>query len=257
MTTNQQPLISHLLELRRRLLRALGAVGLLFLALLYFANDIYHLLALPLLQSLPQGAQMIATDVATPFVIPMKLTLYVSLFLAIPYVLYQIWAFVAPGLYQHERKLVLPLVIASTALYYLGILFAYFIVFPMLFNFFTSTTPDGVTMATDIASYLSFIMGMFFAFGLAFEVPVAVCLLCWSGITNPEALALKRPYFIVGAFVVAMFLTPPDVISQTLLAVPICLLFELGLMMGRFYRKKLPTEQLPADQSPTDKPKAP
>jgi len=243
MTANQQPLISHLLELRRRLLRALGAVGLLFLALLYFANDIYHLLALPLLQSLPQGSQMIATDVTTPFIIPMKLTLYVSLFLAIPYVLYQIWAFVAPGLYQHERKLVLPLVIASTALYYLGILFAYFVVFPMLFSFFTSTTPDGVTMATDIASYLSFIMGMFFAFGLAFEVPVAVCLLCWSGITNPEALALKRPYFIVGAFVVAMFLTPPDVISQTLLAVPICLLFELGLLMGRFYRKKLPTDE--------------
>lgn len=243
MTANQQPLISHLLELRRRLLRALGAVGLLFLALLYFANDIYHLLALPLLQSLPQGSQMIATDVTTPFIIPMKLTLYVSLFLAIPYVLYQIWAFVAPGLYQHERKLVLPLVIASTALYYLGILFAYFVVFPMLFSFFTSTTPDGVTMATDIASYLSFIMGMFFAFGLAFEVPVAVCLLCWSGITNPEALALKRPYFIVGAFAVAMFLTPPDVISQTLLAVPICLLFELGLLMGRFYRKKLPTDE--------------
>ena len=137
MTANQQPLISHLLELRRRLLRALGAVGLLFLALLYFANDIYHLLALPLLQSLPQGSQMIATDVTTPFIIPMKLTLYVSLFLAIPYVLYQIWAFVAPGLYQHERKLVLPLVIASTALYYLGILFAYFVVFPMLFSFFT------------------------------------------------------------------------------------------------------------------------
>ncbi|MGL4205203.1 MAG: twin-arginine translocase subunit TatC [Aeromonadaceae bacterium] len=237
MSQRQQPLIAHLLELRRRLLRAVAAVALLFFALLFFANDIYHMLALPLLQSLPQGAQMIATDVATPFVIPMKLTLYVSLFLAIPYVLYQIWAFVAPGLYQHERRLVLPLVVASASLFYAGMAFAYFVVFPMVFSFFASTAPEGVTMSTDIASYLSFIMGMFFSFGLAFEVPVGVCLLCWSGATTPEKLAEKRPYFIVGAFVVAMFLTPPDVLSQTLLAIPICLLYELGLLMGRAYRK--------------------
>ncbi|MBP8221226.1 MAG: twin-arginine translocase subunit TatC [Aeromonadaceae bacterium] len=245
MTLHQQPLISHLLELRRRLLRSLAAVAALFVVLIYFANDIYHLLALPLLRNMPSGAQMIATDVTTPFMIPMKLTLYVALFVAIPYVLYQIWAFVAPGLYQHERKMVLPLVVASTGLYYLGMLFAYFVVFPMVFSFFAQTAPEGVTMATDIASYLSFIMGMFFAFGLAFEVPVAVCLLCWSGATTPQALAEKRPYFIVGAFVVAMFLTPPDVLSQTLLAVPICLLFELGLLMGRFYRKPAPPEDTP------------
>jgi sec-independent protein translocase protein TatC len=237
MTPSQQPLITHMLELRRRLLRSVAAVGVLFLLLIYFANDIYHLLALPLLQSMPSGTQMIATDVTTPFLIPMKLTLYVALFVAIPYVLFQLWAFVAPGLYQHERKLVLPLVIASTGLYYLGMLFAYFVVFPMMFSFFANTAPEGVTVATDIASYLSFIMGMFFAFGLAFEVPVAVCLLCWSGATTPRELAAKRPYLIVGAFVIAMFLTPPDVLSQILLAVPICLLFELGLLMGRFYRK--------------------
>jgi len=178
---------------------------------------------------------MIATDVATPFLIPMKLTLYVSLLLAIPYVLYQVWAFIAPALYEKERRMVLPLVVASTALFYLGMAFAYFVVFPLLFAFFSSTAPQGVTMATDIANYLGFVMGLFFSFGLAFEVPVAITLLCWSGITTPQALAARRPYFIVGAFVVAMFLTPPDVVSQTLLAVPICLLFELGLLLGRFY----------------------
>jgi sec-independent protein translocase protein TatC len=205
------------------------------LLLISFANQIYHLLAAPLLAALPKGAQMIATDVATPFLIPMKLTLYVSLLLAIPYVLYQVWAFIAPALYEKERRMVLPLVVASTALFYLGMAFAYFVVFPLLFAFFSSTAPQGVTMATDIANYLGFVMGLFFSFGLAFEVPVAITLLCWSGITTPQALAARRPYFIVGAFVVAMFLTPPDVVSQTLLAVPICLLFELGLLLGRFY----------------------
>ncbi len=235
MSENQQPLITHLLELRRRLLKAVGAILLLFLLLISFANQIYHLLAAPLLAALPKGAQMIATDVATPFLIPMKLTLYVSLLLAIPYVLYQVWAFIAPALYEKERRMVLPLVVASTALFYLGMAFAYFVVFPLLFAFFSSTAPQGVTMATDIANYLGFVMGLFFSFGLAFEVPVAITLLCWSGITTPQALAARRPYFIVGAFVVAMFLTPPDVVSQTLLAVPICLLFELGLLLGRFY----------------------
>ena len=235
MSENQQPLITHLLELRRRLLKAVGAILLLFLVLISFANQIYHLLAAPLLAAMPKGAQMIATDVATPFLIPMKLTLYVSLLLAIPYVLYQVWAFIAPALYEKERRMVLPLVVASTALFYLGMAFAYFVVFPLLFAFFSSTAPQGVTMATDIANYLGFVMGLFFSFGLAFEVPVAITLLCWSGITTPQALAARRPYFIVGAFVVAMFLTPPDVVSQTLLAVPICLLFELGLLLGRFY----------------------
>lgn len=245
MNSERQPLIDHLLELRRRLLRGFAAVALVFLLLINFSNSLYHYLAKPLLHNLPQGAQMIATDVATPFIIPMKLTFYVALFLAIPYLLYQLWAFIAPALYRHERQRLLPLVVASTLLYYLGMAFAYFVVFPLMFRFFASITPEGVTMATDIASYLSFIMGMFFSFGLAFEVPIAVALICWSGVATPQQLAAKRPYFIVGAFVVAMFLTPPDVMSQSLLAVPICLLYELGLVLGRLYRK--PEE--PAEKS--------
>lgn len=238
MSRSPQPLIQHLLELRRRLLKSLAVIAILFLGLIYFANDLYHLLALPLLEQMPHGGQMIATDVTTPFVIPMKLTLYVALFASIPYMLYQLWAYVAPGLYQHERRLVLPLVVGSAVLFYAGMAFAYFVVCPLLFTFFATIAPQGVTMATDIASYLSFILGMFFAFGLAFEVPVALCLLCWSGVTSPEQLARQRPYFIVAAFVVAMFLTPPDVLSQTMLAIPLCLLFEVGILLGRFYRQQ-------------------
>ncbi|MFC3913487.1 twin-arginine translocase subunit TatC [Pseudaeromonas sharmana] len=242
MSRSPQPLIQHLLELRRRALKSLAVIAILFLGLIYFANDLYYLLALPLLEQMPHGGQMIATDVTTPFVIPMKLTLYVALLLAIPYLLYQLWAYVAPGLYQHERRLVLPLVIGSAVLFYAGMAFAYFVVCPLLFTFFTAIAPQGVTMATDIASYLGFIMGMFFSFGLAFEVPVALCLLCWSGVTSPEKLTRQRPYYIVAAFVVAMFLTPPDVMSQTMLAVPLCLLFEVGILLGRFYRRQ-PAEE--------------
>jgi len=242
MTESQQPLIQHLIELRSRLLHALTAVGLVFLALFYFANDIYHFVARPLLDSLPRGASMIATDVATPFFIPMKLTLFVSLLLAIPYVLYQLWAFIAPGLYRHERRLVLPLVVSSALLFYAGMAFAYFAVFPVIFGFFTATAPEGVTVATDIASYLDFVLTLFFSFGLAFEIPVAIVLLCWSGVTTPASLAAKRPYFIVVAFVIGMLLTPPDVISQTLLALPICLLFEAGILLGRLYSRPAPQE---------------
>ena len=244
MSRSPQPLIQHLLELRRRLLKSLAVIAILFLGLIYFANDLYHLLALPLLEQMPHGGQMIATDVTTPFVIPMKLTLYVALFASIPYLLYQLWAYVAPGLYQHERRLVLPLVVGSAVLFYAGMAFAYFVVCPLLFTFFATIAPQGVTMATDIASYLSFILGMFFAFGLAFEVPVALCLLCWSGVTSPEQLARQRPYFIVAAFVVAMFLTPPDVLSQTMLAIPLCLLFEVGILLGRFYRQQANPESV-------------
>lgn len=242
MTESQQPLIQHLIELRSRLLRAFAAVGLVFLALFYFANDIYHFVARPLLDSLPHGASMIATDVATPFFIPMKLTLFVALLLAIPYVLYQLWAFIAPGLYRHERRLVLPLVVSSALLFYAGMAFAYFAVFPVIFGFFAATAPEGVTVATDIASYLDFVLALFFAFGLAFEIPVAVVLLCWSGVTTPASLAAKRPYFIVLAFVIGMVLTPPDVLSQTLLAVPICLLFEVGILLGRLYSRQVPQD---------------
>lgn len=233
-----QPLISHLLELRDRLLRVILLVIVIFLGLIYFANDLYVLLAEPLMSNLPQGTQMIATDVASPFFTPIKLTLVLSVFLAMPYCLSQTWAFIAPGLYQHERRLVMPLVFSSAILFYAGMAFAYFVVFPLAFAFLTSVAPDGVTVATDINSYLDFVLKLFFAFGLAFEIPIATVLLCWAGITTPEKLKASRSYVIVGVFVIGMLMTPPDVISQTLLALPMWLLFELGLLFSRFYVKK-------------------
>ncbi|MGI2260265.1 twin-arginine translocase subunit TatC [Shewanella sp. GXUN23E] len=235
---SQQPLIAHLLELRTRLLHAVAAVMLVFICLVYWAQDIYHYIATPLLDVMPQSGSMIATDVAAPFFAPFKLTLILSFFIAIPYVLYQIWAFIAPGLYKHEKRLVVPLLFSSTLLFYLGMAFAYFVVFPVVFGFFTSVAPEGVNIATDINSYLSFVLKLFFAFGLSFEIPVAVVLLCWAGVTTVEDLREKRPYIVVGAFVVGMLLTPPDVISQTMLAVPMLLLFEGGLLAARFYTKK-------------------
>ncbi|WP_028766635.1 twin-arginine translocase subunit TatC [Shewanella fidelis] len=235
--SQQQPLISHLLELRTKLLRAIGSVLFVFICLVYWANDIYHYMATPLMQALPESSSMIATDVAAPFFAPFKLTLVLSFFVAIPYVLYQVWSFVAPGLYKHEKRLVMPLLASSTLLFYLGIAFAYYIVFPVVFGFFTSVAPVGVEVATDISSYLSFILKLFFAFGLAFEIPVAVVLLCWAGVTTPEDLKEKRPYIVVGAFVIGMLLTPPDIISQTMLAVPMLILFEGGLIAARFYSK--------------------
>ena len=233
-----QPLISHLVELRGRLLRAFAAVLLIFLALVYFANNIYSTLAEPLLHQLPEGGTMIATGVATPFLTPMKLTLIVSFFLAIPYVMYQVWAFVAPGLYKHEKKLIAPLVFSSALLFYAGAAFAYFVVFPLAFGFFTKMAPEGVTIATDIASYLDFVLGLFIAFGIAFEIPIATILLCWTGVTTPKDLASKRPYVIVVVFIVGMLLTPPDIISQTLLAIPMWFLFEVGVFFARFYTRR-------------------
>ena len=206
MSQAEQPLISHLVELRTRLLRSISAILLAFVALIYFSNDIYDFVARPLLSQLPEGTSMIATDVATPFITPIKLTLVVSFFVAIPYLLYQAWAFIAPGLYQHERRLVMPLVASSAVLFYAGMAFAYYVVFPLVFGFFTSTAPAGVTVATDIASYLDFVLTLFFAFGVAFEIPVATILLCWTGVTNPQSLREKRPYVIVGVFVVGMLL---------------------------------------------------
>ncbi|MDU6441730.1 MAG: Sec-independent protein translocase subunit TatC, partial [Pantoea sp.] len=223
-----QPLISHLIELRKRLLYCIVAVFVIFMALIYFANDIYHMVASPLISQMPAGASMIATDVASPFFTPIKLTIIVSVFLAVPVILYQVWAFVAPALYRHERRLVMPLLFSSTLLFYVGVAFAYFIVFPLAFGFFAKTAPQGVTIATDITNYLDFVMTLFMAFGVAFEVPVAIVLLCWTGITTPEDLKKKRPYILVGAFVVGMLLTPPDVFSQTLLAIPMYCLFEVG-----------------------------
>ena len=229
------PLMAHLLELRRRLLRGLVVLGVLFIALLPLANQLYQALAAPLLAVLPAGHQMIATQVESPFTIPMKLALFTALLLSLPFWLYQVWGFVAPALYRHERRRLFPLLVLSCLLFALGMAFAYFAVLPVMFVFLTQTAPQGVQVATDISHYLDFVLGMLFAFGMAFEVPVAVWLLCWSGITSPAQLTRMRPYVIVAAFVVGMLLTPPDVLSQVMLAVPLCLLFELGLLTGRLY----------------------
>jgi sec-independent protein translocase protein TatC len=232
------PLLGHLLELRTRLLRCIVAVVVIFISLVYFSDAIYEFVSNPLVERLPEGATMIATDVASPFFTPLKLTMIVSVFLAVPFILYQVWAFVAPGLYKHERRLVMPLLFSSSLLFYCGVAFAYFVVFPLVFGFFTAISLGEVEFATDIASYLDFVLSLFMAFGIAFEVPVAIILLCWTGATTPEDLVSKRAYIIVAAFIIGMLLTPPDIISQTLLAVPMCLLFEIGVFFARFYRRK-------------------
>jgi sec-independent protein translocase protein TatC len=229
---DEQPFVSHLIELRDRLLRVVLAVIVVFLGLAPFANWLFSQLAGPLTAHLPAGSSMVAIDVASPFLTPFKLAMVVAVFVAMPYILYQLWAFVAPGLYLHERKRVTPLLVSSTLLFYLGAAFAYFVVFPLVFAFLTKTAPEGVAVMTDISRYLDFVLTLFFAFGVAFEVPVAVVLLMWTGVVSPQALKDKRPYIIVGAFVIGMVLTPPDIISQTLLAVPMWLLFEIGVFMG-------------------------
>lgn len=233
-----ESLLSHLIELRDRLIRALLGVLLVFLCLVPFANELYSLLAGPLTASLPEGSSMIAIDVAAPFLIPFKLVMMLAVVLSIPWVLYQAWGFIAPGLYQHERKLVLPLIASTTLLFYSGMAFAYFIVFPLIFGFFSATAPEGVAVMTDIGRYLDFVLGLFLAFGVAFEVPVATVILVYFGITTPDDLTSKRPYVIVGAFVIGMFLTPPDVFSQTLLAVPMWMLFEAGIVFSRMVSRR-------------------
>ncbi|WP_263082069.1 twin-arginine translocase subunit TatC [Endozoicomonas sp. Mp262] len=233
-----QPLVQHLLELRSRVLKSLVAVLVVFAGLFYFSNDIYFLVSEPLRAQLPAGSSMIATEVTSPFLAPFKLTIVLSLFVAIPFILHQAWAFISPGLYRHEKRLAIPLLIASVFLFYLGISFAYFVVFPLIFSFFTTVGPDSVTVMTDINRYLDFILKLFFAFGVAFEIPVATVLLVWSGVTTVDKLSKKRPYVVVGCFVVGMFLTPPDVISQSLLAVPMWLLFESGVFLSRLIKKR-------------------
>ncbi|MFO7647609.1 MULTISPECIES: twin-arginine translocase subunit TatC [Halomonas] len=234
----QAPLIEHLIELRSRLLRAVVAILVIFLGLYAFANDIYTFVAQPLMALLPEGSQMIATEVASPFLAPFKLTLVVAVFIAVPYVLHQAWAFVAPGLYDNEKALALPILASSVMLFYAGAAFAYYVVFPLLFQFFTQTGPENVAVMTDINAYLNFVLKLFFAFGVAFEIPIATFLLIASGATTVESLSKKRPYIILGCFVVGMLLTPPDVISQSLLAVPMYLLYEVGLLFGRLARRK-------------------
>ncbi len=239
----EQPFVSHLLELRDRLLHMVIAVFAVFLVLFPFANDIYHWVASPLMAHLPEGTSMIATEVASPFLTPFKLSLIASVFLVMPYILHQFWSFVAPGLYRHERKMVVPLLISSVLLFYLGMAFAYFVVFPLVFAFFTGTAPEGVAVMTDISRYLDFVLTLFFAFGIAFEVPIATILMVWAGITTPDKLLEKRPYIIVGAFLVGMLLTPPDIISQTLLALPMWVLFEVGVLFSRILVRRRGDEE--------------
>ncbi|MDR5873657.1 twin-arginine translocase subunit TatC [Halomonas sp. CUBES01] len=234
----QAPLIEHLIELRSRLMRAVIAILVVFLGLYSFSNDIYLFVAEPLMALLPPGSQMIATEVASPFLAPFKLTLVTALFIAIPFVLHQAWSFIAPGLYDNEKALAIPILVSSILLFYAGAAFAYYVVFPLLFAFFTQTGPENITVMTDINQYLNFVLKLFFAFGLAFEIPVATFLLILSGATTVESLSQKRPYIILGCFVVGMVLTPPDVISQSLLAVPMYLLYEVGLLFGRLVRKR-------------------
>ncbi|WP_422134913.1 twin-arginine translocase subunit TatC [Endozoicomonas sp. ALD040] len=229
----EQPLVQHLVELRSRLLRSFAAVLVVFLGLFYFSNDIYRFVSEPLTVHLPEGSTMIATEVASPFLAPFKLTLFVAFFLAVPYILHQLWGFIAPGLYKNEKRLAIPVLVASVLLFYLGMAFAYYVVFPIIFSFFTTVGPESVTVMTDINRYLEFILKLFFAFGMAFEIPVATLMLVWSGISTVESLSKKRPYVIVGCFVIGMLLTPPDVVSQSLLAIPMWLLFETGLFFSR------------------------
>ncbi len=244
------PFISHLIELRTRLLKIVVCVIVIFLALSAYANDIYSFLAGPLLKHMPQNSTMIAIDVASPFFTPFKLALVLAVFISVPVILYQFWAFVAPGLYKHERRMVFPLLIASTFLFYLGVVFAYFVVFPLIFGFLTTAAPEGVAVMTDITKYLDFVLTLFFAFGICFEVPIFTIVMVWTGLITPASLAEKRPYVIVGAFVIGAFLTPPDAISQTLLAVPMWMLFEIGLLFSKLFVPKTDADMDEDDKLP-------
>ncbi len=241
--SSEETFISHLMELRDRLLRALIAVAVVFLCLFPWASELYDLLALPMMRALPEGSQMIATGVVTPFLIPVKVAMMVAFVIALPYVLYQAWAFVAPGLYLHEKRLVLPLVVASTVLFLVGVAFCYFFVFGVVFKFVNSIAPKSIAVAPDIENYLNFVMTLFLAFGVTFEVPVAVIVLVRMGMVTIEQLKSFRPYFIVGSFVIAAVVTPPDVLSQILLAVPLCVLYEAGIIVARMVgRHRAPDE---------------
>jgi sec-independent protein translocase protein TatC len=233
-----QTFISHLIELRNRLLKIVACVLFVFLGLSFYANQIYSFIAGPLLKHMPTNSSMIAIDVASPFLTPFKLALIVAIFISIPVILYQFWAFVAPGLYKHERRLIMPLLFASILLFYIGVAFAYYVVFPMVFGFLTAAAPVGVTVMTDISKYLDFALTMFFAFGICFEVPIFTIVMVWTGLVTPAQLAEQRSYVIVGAFIIGMFLTPPDAVSQTMLAVPMWLLFEIGLLLSRLFVRK-------------------
>lgn len=237
------PLIEHLIELRDRILRALLVTLFIFLGLFYFANDIYHFVSLPIREQLPEGTTMIATDITATFFAPFKLTLVVAIFLAMPFILHQFWKFISPGLYAHEKKLALPVLALSVILFYSGIAFSHYVIFPLVMKFFTTIGPEFVSVTPDITQYLSIALKLFFAFGLAFEIPVITMMLIWSGVTSVESLSSKRPYIVVGCFVFGMLLTPPDPFSQSMLAIPMWMLFEVGLLFGRLGRKKRAEEE--------------
>jgi sec-independent protein translocase protein TatC len=233
---DRQPFMAHLIEFRDRVLRIFISILVIFAGLFAFSQDLYLYVSEPIREFLPDSSTMIATEVASPFLTPFKLTLVLSIFAAMPYILYQVWAFVAPGLYQREKKIVLPLFCSSVLLFYGGMAFAYYVVFPLVFMFFTSIAPEGISVMPDIRSYLDFVLKLFFAFGLSFEIPIAVVILSWMGVVEPDNLAKKRPYVFVLCFVLGMLLTPPDIISQTLLAIPMWLLFEVGILFGRLVK---------------------
>ena len=241
-------LIDHLVELRDRILKCVTAIVVFFLALFYWANDIYNYVALPLIKALPEGSSMIAIDPTSPFFAPFKLTFYVAFLLAAPYILYQLWSFIAPGLYKNEKALAIPLFVSSVALFYAGIAFARYILFGIVFAFFISVAPEGVQVAPDINSTLNFALTIFLAFGIAFEIPIAVFLCIWAGLAEPNSLSGKRPYVVVGCFVIAMLLTPPDPFTQSMLALPMWALFELGIVAGRIMLKKQAEEEAAAGQ---------
>jgi sec-independent protein translocase protein TatC len=235
-TLDRQPFTAHLIEFRDRVLRIFISILVIFSGLFAFSQDLYLYVSEPIREFLPDSSTMIATEVASPFLTPFKLTLVLSMFAAMPYILYQVWAVVAPGLYQREKKIVLPLFCSSVLLFYGGMAFAYYVVFPLVFMFFTSIAPEGISVMPDIRSYLDFVLKLFFAFGLSFEIPIAVVILSWMGVVEPDNLAKKRPYVFVLCFVLGMLLTPPDIISQTLLAIPMWLLFEVGILFGRLVK---------------------
>ena len=231
----QQPFLEHLVELRSRILRSLAFVAVLFLPIYYFAKPLFTWVAEPLMSRLPEGAGMIATQVASPFLAPFKLAIYAAIFVGVPFLLHQLWSFISPGLYRHEKRFAMPLLLSSVVLFYCGMAFSYFLVFPIVFTFMIEVGITDIPMQTDINHYLDFVMKMFLAFGLAFEIPVATLLLAWSGLTTADGMAAKRPYVIIGCFVLGMFLTPPDVVSQLLLALPMWLLFEVGVILARMF----------------------
>jgi sec-independent protein translocase protein TatC len=242
-------LISHLVELRQRLLKCVVAVAIVFAPCAWFANDLFTIIATPLIAKMPVGSSMIATSLISPFTAPLKLSLFVALFIAMPYVLYQVWAFVAPGLYKREKRFAIPLVVSSIVLFYAGVAFAYFVVFPLMFAFLTTTAPTGVQVMTDITNYLDFVLLLFFAFGVAFEMPVATVLLAATGMVKIETMTKNRGYVILGIFVIAAILTPPDALSQTAMALPMWLLYEVGIVMSRILLREKLAQQRREEQS--------